>query len=43
MIQRPTPGALDLELGDPRRSGEESFAITATDIFKHLQSLVIFC
>jgi len=43
MIQRPTAGALDLELGDPRRSGEESFAITATDIFKHLQSLGFFC
>lgn len=39
MIQRSAAGALDLELGDPRRSGEESFAITATDISKHLQSL----
>ena len=39
MIQRPAAGALDLELGDPCRSGEESFAITATDISKHLQSL----
>jgi hypothetical protein len=43
MIQRPTSGALDLELSDSRRSGEESFAITATDISKHLQSLKFFC
>lgn len=43
MIQRPAAGALDLELGDSRRTGEKSFAITATDISKHLQSLGFFC
>lgn len=43
MIQRPATGALDLELGDSGRSGEKSFAITATDVSKHLQSLKFFC
>lgn len=43
MIQRPTAGALDLELLNPTSSGEESFAITATDVSKHLQSLGFFC
>jgi len=43
MIQRPAAGALNLELGKSRRSGEESVAVSATDIFKHLQSLGFFC
>lgn len=43
MVQRPATGALDLELSNPRRSGEESVAISATNVSKHLQSLMFFC
>jgi len=43
MIQRPTAGAFDLELLNPTRTGEKSFAITATNVSKHLQSLKFFC
>jgi len=39
MIQRPASGTLDLELGDPRRTGQESVTFSATDVSKHLQSL----
>lgn len=37
MIQRPASGALDLELCKPTRSGEKSFAVTASEFFQHLQ------
>lgn len=40
MIECPASGALDLELGDAGRSGQQSVAVTATDIFQHLQSLM---
>ena len=43
MIQRPASGALNLELSDPARTGEESVAFSATNICKHLQSLKFFC
>lgn len=43
MIQRPTSGTLNLELGKLTHPGEKSFAITASAFFQHLQSLLIFC
>ncbi len=43
MVQCPAPGALDLELGNPACTGEESVAFSATDVSKHLQSLKFFC
>jgi hypothetical protein len=43
MIQRPASGTLDLELGKLTHSGEKSFALSTSAIFKHLQSLVVFC
>lgn len=39
MIKRPASGTLNLELGNPARTGEESVAFSATNISKHLQSL----
>lgn len=41
MIQRPASGALDLEFCMLTHAGEESIAIPATKVFKHLQSLLI--
>jgi len=37
MIQRPASGTFDLELCEPTRTGEKSFAITASEFFQHLQ------
>jgi hypothetical protein len=37
MIQRPTSGTFDLELCKPTRTGEKSFAVTASEFFQHLQ------
>jgi len=37
MIQRPASGTLDLELCEPTRTGEKSFAVTASEFFQHLQ------
>jgi hypothetical protein len=37
MIQRPASGTFDLELCKPTRSGEKSFAVTASEFFQHLQ------
>lgn len=43
MVKCTAPGALDLELGNPARSGEQSVAFSATNVSKHLQSLKFFC
>jgi len=37
MIQRPASGAFNLELCKPTRTGEKSFAVTASEFFQHLQ------
>jgi hypothetical protein len=37
MIQRPASGTFDLELCKPTRTGEKSFAVTASELFQHLQ------
>jgi hypothetical protein len=41
MIQRPASGTFDLELCKPTRTGEKSFAVTASEFFQHLQCLLI--
>jgi hypothetical protein len=43
MIQRPASGTLDLELGHLTDTGEKSFALSTSEIFQHLQSLMVFC
>jgi hypothetical protein len=43
MIQSPASGAFDLELGKLTHAGEKSVALSTSAIFKHLQSLVVFC
>jgi hypothetical protein len=35
MIQRPAPGALDLELGILAHPGKQSFALTTPAVFQH--------
>ena len=37
MIQRPASGAFDLELCEPSRTVEKSFAVTTSEFFQHLQ------
>jgi len=37
MIQRPRWGTFDLELCVPTRTGEKSFAVTASEFFQYLQ------
>jgi len=43
MIQRPASGTFDLELGILAHSGKKSFAQSTSEIFQHLQSLLVFC
>jgi hypothetical protein len=38
MIQGPASGALDLELCKPTRTGEQSFAVAASELFQHQQT-----
>jgi hypothetical protein len=43
MIQRPAPGTFDLELGVLADTGKKSFALSTSEVFQHLQSLIVFC
>jgi len=43
MIQRPASGTFDLELGFLAHAGQKSFALSTSEIFQHLQSLLVFC
>jgi hypothetical protein len=43
VIQRPASRTFDLELGKLTHAGEKSVALSTSAIFKHLQSLVVFC
>jgi len=43
MIQRPASGTFDLELGFLAHSGKKSFALSTSEFFQHLQSLLVFC
>lgn len=41
MIQRPASGTFDLELGFLAHTGKKSFALSTSEIFQHLQSLLV--
>jgi hypothetical protein len=43
MIQRPASGTFDLELGFLAYAGKKSFALSTSEVFQHLQSLIDFC